>query len=101
MEDFIVAPIVLTVGLAIHFVVLRGFEPGEQRLLNASFIAHIFSAFAQILVYAYYYEGGDMMNYRDLGIPVAEAMRYDFDGVFPETVKMLFQRADAHLPFET
>ena len=101
MEDFIVAPIVLTVGLAIHFVVLRGFEPGEQRLLNASFIAHIFSAFAQILVYAYYYEGGDMMNYRDLGIPVAEALRYDFEGIFPETVKMLLQRVDAHLPFET
>ncbi len=101
MEDFIVAPMVIVVGIGLHFVLTRKFTVAEGQVLNLSFFAHIASAFAQILIYQYYYGSGDMMAYRDFGIPIAEALRGNFDFIFPETVKVLFQSPDARLPFET
>ena len=101
MEDLIVAPIVLLVGFGIHFIAVRNFTAVEGRLLNRSFLAHVFSGFAQIFVYVYYYGSGDMTAYRDFGIPIADALRYDFNGIFPGTVQLLIQSKDMNLPFES
>lgn len=102
MEDFLIGPLVLVVSIAIHLAVSRGFDPREVRLLNFSFAAHMLSGIAQILIYTIYYGSGDMTAYRDFSIPIAEALRYDFEGIFPGTVTLLFQRADiTTLPFET
>lgn len=102
MEDLLIGPLVLLAGIGIHLAVSRSFDPREARLLNFSFAAHMVSGVAQILVYSLYYGSGDMTAYRDFSIPIAEALRYDFEGIFPGTVTLLFQRADiTTLPFET
>lgn len=101
MEDLIFAPLVLIIGFAIHQVVLRRHPRSfEQRLLNRSFGAHMAAAIGLILVYTFYYPGGDMTGYHQIGVPIAEALRYDFSGVFPE-VWSLFLHGEFRLPLES
>jgi hypothetical protein len=106
VEDLIFTILVLGLGLGIHQVVLRAHsESFEHRLLNRSFLAHVASAFALILVYRYYYanaegEGtGDLNMYHRYGVPIADALRYDFESVFPE-VWALFTHGDYQLPLD-
>lgn len=106
MEDLIFTTLVLGLGFGIHQVVLRAHSKSfEQRLLNRSFLAHVASGFALILVYRYYYadaEGqgtGDLNQYHRFGVPIAEALRYDFASVFPETWA-LFTHGEYRLPIE-
>jgi|APLak6261679142_1056127.scaffolds.fasta_scaffold00098_25 hypothetical protein len=100
MEDLIFAPLVLAVGFGIHQVVLRQHPRSfEQRLLNRSFLAHMAAAIGLILVYTFYYPGGDMTAYRQFGVPITDALRYDFGEVAPE-VWALFVHGDYRLPLE-
>ncbi len=100
MEDLIFAPLVLLIGFGIHQVVLRQHPaPFEQRLLNRSFLAHMAAGVGLLLVYTYYYSGGDMISYHRFGIPITEALRYDFGEVFPELWE-LFVHGDYRLPLE-
>lgn len=100
MDDLIFAPLVLLIGFGIHQVVLRRHElPFERRLLNRSFAAHMAATVGLILVYTFYYPGGDMTAYWSYGVPIADALRYDFGEVFPETVS-LFVHGDYRLPLD-
>jgi len=101
MEDLIFTLLVLTVGVGIHQVVLRLHHAAfERRYLNYSFAAHVAAAISLVLVYRYYYtEGGDMIAYHFYGVPIADALRYDFGSIAPEVAKMALH-ADNSLPFE-
>lgn len=100
MEDLIFAPLVLLIGFGIHQVVLRRHElPFERRLLNRSFAAHMAATVGLILVYTFYYPGGDMISYWSFGVPIADALRYDFEEVFPQTLS-LFLHGDFRLPLD-
>lgn len=101
MEDLIFAPLVLGIGFGIHQVVLRQHPRSfEQRLLNRSFLAHMAAGVGLVLVYTYYYAGnGDMISYHQYGVPITDALRYDFGEVFPE-VWALFVHDDYRLPLE-
>lgn len=100
MNDLIFAPLVLLIGFGIHQVVLRRHElPFERRLLNRSFALHMAAGVGLIVVYTYYYRGGDMTSYWRLGVPIADALRYDFSEVFPETAS-LFLHGEFRLPLE-
>lgn len=101
MEDLIFAPLVLLIGFGIHQVVVRRSQlPFERKLLNRSFALHMASTIGLILVYTYYYGGGDMTAYWAFGVPIAEALRYDFGVVFPETVSLFFH-GDFRLPIDS
>lgn len=98
MEDVIFTLLVLAVGVGVHQVVLQRHPRAfEQRLLTWSFVAHLAAAFGIVLVYKYYYGYGDMLSYYFSGVPAADALRYDFTGLFPEVVNLLFQR-ESFLP---
>lgn len=100
MEDLIFAPLVLAIGFGIHQVLLRQHtKPFEQRLLNRSFVFHMAAGIALILVFTYYYPGGDMTSYHAYGVPMADALRYDFESVAPE-MWQLFIQGDYRLPLE-
>jgi hypothetical protein len=100
MEDLIFAPMVLLIGFGIHQVVLRQHPLAfEQRLLNRSFLAHMAAGVGLLLVYTYYYSGGDMISYHRYGVPITEALRHDFTGVFPE-VWQLFVHGEYRFPLE-
>lgn len=106
MEDLIFTTLVLMLGVGIHRVVLNAHPLGfEQRLLNRSFLAHIAAAFALIFVYRFYYVGslgegtGDLNMYHRFGVPISDALGYDFTEVFPELVA-LFTHGDYRLPIE-
>lgn len=100
MEDLIFAPVVLIIGVGIHQVVLRQHPQSfEQRLLNRSFLAHMAAAIGLLLVYKHYYAGGDMLSYHRYGVPITEALRYDFGEVFPE-VWALLVHGEYRLPLE-
>lgn len=101
MEDLIFTLLVLMVGVGIHQAVLRAHSASfERRFLNYSFAAHIAASVGLILVYKYYYtEGGDMIAYHYYGVPIADALRYDFAAIGPEVLK-LGVHADNSLPFE-
>ncbi|MDP3238413.1 MAG: hypothetical protein Q8N26_36805 [Myxococcales bacterium] len=100
MEDFIFTPIVLAVGLAIHAVVLRFHDREEGRVLTLSFAFHVAASIGLILIYTLYYtEGGDMISYHRFSVPIAGALRYDFESIAPEVLNLLFQR-EQHLPYE-
>lgn len=98
MEDFIFTPIVLAVGFAIHAVVLRLHRPDEARVLSTSFALHVVACIGLTLVYQYYYGSGDLLNYHRLSVPIAEAMRFDFENIGVEVTRMLFQQ-EHRLPF--
>lgn len=100
VEDALFSLLVLMVGVGIHQVVLRGHSKAfEERLLTRSFVAHICAGIGLNLVYTYYYGGGDMFLYHQLGVPLADALRYDFVGVFPELTNLFLHR-DFSLPLE-
>lgn len=100
MEDFIFTPIVLAVGLAIHAVVLRFHDREEGRVLTLSFAFHVAASIGLILIYTLYYtEGGDMISYHRYSVPIAEALRFDFESIAPEVLNLLFQR-EQRLPYE-
>jgi hypothetical protein len=99
MEDIAFSALIVLVGLAVHQGVSRGRESGERLLLTIGFFAHVVAGVAQVLVYRYYYAGGDILAYQFFGVPIAEAMRSDFASIFPETVKVFFHSNDAHLPY--
>lgn len=101
MEDVIFTLLVLAVGVGIHQVVLRMHPASfEKRFLTFSFAAHVAAAIGLVLVYRYYYtEGGDMIAYHYFGVPIADALRYDFGAIAPEVMK-LGLHADNSLPFD-
>jgi len=99
MEDVIFTSLVLAVGVVILIVVRRLSAPAEINLITAGWAAHVFAGFAQILVYRYYYEGGDLTTYFMFGVPGAEALSQDFGNIAPELVKAFFQQ-EFRLPFE-
>ncbi len=100
MEDFIFTPIVLAVGLAIHAVVLRFHDREEGRVLTLSFAFHVAAAIGLILIYTLYYtEGGDMISYHQFSVPIAAALRFDFESIAPEVLNLLFQR-EQRLPYD-
>lgn len=88
----------LAVGLAIHGVVLRFHSRDEGRVLTLSFAFHVVACIGLNLVYQYYYGGGDLLTYHRLAVPIAEAMRFDFEGITPEVLGMLLQQ-EHRLPF--
>lgn len=100
MEDFIFTPIVLAVGLAIHAVVLRFHDREEGRVLTLSFAFHVAASIGLILIYTLYYtEGGDMISYHQFSVPIAAALRFDFESIAPEVLNLLFQR-EHRLPYD-
>jgi hypothetical protein len=100
MDDLVFTSLVLIVGGLVHGAVLKRHEPKEGRLLTFGFVAHVGSGLAQILLYRFYYAGGDMTAYFDFGVPIAEALREDFGPLFPLTVEVFFHE-ESRLPFET
>ncbi|MFT3714288.1 MAG: hypothetical protein QM817_42040 [Archangium sp.] len=106
MEELIFSVLVLALGVGVHQVAMRFHtEKFEHQLLTRSFLAHLAAAFGLILVYRYYYVDpsgagtGDLNMYHQFGVPIAEALRYDFGSVAPE-VWALFTHGDYHLPIE-
>ena len=100
MEDFIFAPLVLTVGLGIHAAVLRQHSSAEGRLLTASFSMHIAAGLGQVLLTRYYFVGGDMFGYFETGVPMADALRSDFAFFAPAIVEGFFQAEELSAPIE-
>ncbi len=98
MEDFIYPLILLMFATVLHAVIRNRHERDEVPLLDVSFMAHCFSAFAQIWMYTYWYGGGDALAYHHFGLPIAEALRADFSLFFGDTVDVFFHR-DSRLPF--
>jgi hypothetical protein len=99
MNEVIFTTIVLTVGLMVHFAILKQHVRWEGQLLTLSFFAHIVSGFVQIYLYGSYYSGGDMLSYYTAGVPLSEALRSDFQGVFPLTVEAFFH-VETQLPYD-
>lgn len=101
MEDLIFTPLVIGFGLMLHQLVLR-IHTGEQaRWLSLSFIGHVVSAVAQVLLVLYYFPGGgDMLTYFQTGVPAAELLRHDFATFAPELAKAFLHIKDVHLPIE-
>lgn len=99
MEDLIYPLILLLGATGIHAVIRNRHEREEVPLLDVSFAAHCFSAFAQIWMYTYWYGGGDALAYHHFGLPIAEALRADFGLFFGDTVDVFFHR-DSRLPFD-
>ncbi len=101
LEDLIFTPLVLLLGLGIHQVVLRQHAARfEHRLLNRSFALHMAAGLGLIVVYEIVYGGGaDMEMYWVVGVPISDALHYDFAGVFPEVMSLLFH-GEFKLPFE-
>lgn len=100
MEDLIFGPLVVLLAATAHASVRRSVAFWEQRILDISFVAHISSAVVLVLLYTFYYtEGGDVTSYHHYGVPVAEALKNDFETIFPETVNVFLHRPHA-LPLE-
>jgi hypothetical protein len=95
MSDVLFTLLVVMLGIMVHTALLRRNTDSERRLMNFSFGAHLLSGVAQILLYVYYYGGGDMTAYYEFGVPIAQLLRHDFATFFPETVS-----AFLHQPFE-
>jgi hypothetical protein len=91
MEDFIFAPIVLMVGIGVHAAVLRQHTAREGKLLTLSFAMHLASAVGQVLLTQYYFKGGDMFGYFEWGVPMADALRSDFELFAPSLVQAFFR----------
>jgi hypothetical protein len=100
VEDLVFAPIVFAFGYALHQVILKHHpQPFERKLLTRSFIAHLAAGIGLILVYSFYYEGGDIMAYHLFGLPISDAIGSDPTLVLPE-VWNLFVHQEYRLPIE-
>lgn len=100
MENIIFSTLVLGFGIAVHRVVLLNHDTRfERALLNRSFGAHLAAGVLLLILYNFYFAGGDLNAYYYFGAPIADALRSDFGSVFPH-VWALFVHADYQGPFE-
>lgn len=98
MEEVVFTCLVLAVGTALHVALRRNHEPAEWRLLDAGFAAHVVGGIVHVLIYRFYYGGGDETSYHSWGAAVAEGLRTDMGTIFPETLSVALH-AEHHLPF--
>lgn len=99
MEEFIFTAFVLAFGVGVHLAVRRLHSVAEGRLLDLGLIVHVVAGFAQILIYRYYYAGGDELAYHLFASRVADGLRYDFANIFPQTIDVALHR-EHHIPFD-
>jgi hypothetical protein len=76
--------LVSLIGLALTAGAIRPYGKRERGLIFASYAAHVFSAFAQVLITSEYYSGGDMTIYFDTGALIADVVTYDPGRFLPE-----------------
>ncbi|HEX4336103.1 MAG TPA: hypothetical protein VH062_09335 [Polyangiaceae bacterium] len=93
MIEIVPISLVCILGFALATVISKQFEKDLERLIFASFFAHIFSAFGQVWLMRYFYGSGDILGYTAMGEALSAALRVDFYEFFPEVLKML-----VHLP---
>jgi hypothetical protein len=99
LEDVITTGAVLIVASAVLAAISRRVENEERRLLLFGFLAHVGAVFVQVWVIEQVYGGGDIDGYYRSGVELANALRNDFEFIFPEMVKVFFHDTEANLPF--
>jgi hypothetical protein len=82
--------LVIVIGSVLAALQASRFESWETRLLGLSFVAHIISAFVQVILTRAVYGGGDLFNYAAMGETLAMVLRIDFGEFAPEVIRMLF-----------
>jgi hypothetical protein len=97
MQDVLSGIVVAVAGSSLLLLLLTRFASEERLLLLAAYAAHIFAAFAQVLVQSNVYGSGDIFGYAGRGEELAAALRLDFQNISVEMFKLLLQQ-DAHLP---
>lgn len=99
LEDVITTGAVLIVASAVLAAISRRRDADERRLLLSGFLAHVGAVFVQVWVIEKVYGGGDIDGYYRSGVELANALRNDFEFIFPEMVKFFFHDTEANLPF--
>jgi hypothetical protein len=99
LEDVITTGAVLIVASAVFAGISRRMEAAARRLVLFGFVAHVGAVFVQIWVIEQVYGGGDIDGYYRSGVELANALRNDFDFIFPEMVRLFFHDPEANLPF--
>jgi hypothetical protein len=97
MQDILSGIIVAVAGSSFLLILLAKFAAEERLLLVSAYAAHIFAAFAQVLVQSNVYGSGDIFGYAGRGEELAAALRLDFQNISVEMFKLLLQQ-EAHLP---
>lgn len=98
-EDVVTTGAVLVVASAIFAAISRRLDLAERRLVLFGFIAHVAGVFIQVWVTEQVYGGGDIVGYYRSGVELANALRNDFEFIFPEAVKLFLHDPDVQLPF--
>lgn len=99
LQDVVATFAVCIVAAALFAGVTRRTDAAERRLMLAAFVAHVGGVFVQVWVIEVVYGGGDIDGYFRSGVELANALRLDFEQIFPETIKLFFHDDDAQLPF--
>lgn len=92
MNDFVVSFVMFLIGFFVFFLLVRRSNGWEVKLLGMSFLAHLISAFAMILLTIYYFGGGDMLSYHNNGVIYADLLTQDFRGYAPDLLRYALRR---------
>lgn len=99
LDDVVATMVVLVLGVVGLVALLRRLNDGDKRIVVVAFIGHVVAVFLQIFIIQYVYGGGDLDGYYRSGVELANALRTDFEFIFPEAVRFFFHDAETNIPF--
>lgn len=99
LDDVVATMVVLVLGVVGLTALLRRLADGDKRIVVAAFVAHVIAVFVQLFIIQNVYGGGDLDGYYRSGVELANALRADFEFIFPEALRFFFHDLEANLPF--
>lgn len=99
LDEVVATMAVLVLGVVGLAALLRRLDGGDKRIVVVAFIGHVVAVFLQIFIIEYVYGGGDLEGYYRSGVELANALRTDFEFIFPEAVRFFFHETDTNIPF--
>lgn len=99
LDDVVATMVVLVLGVVGLAALLRRLDEGDKRVVVVAFVGHVVAVFLQIFIIQYVYGGGDLDGYYRSGVELANALRTDFEFIFPEAVRFFFHDAETNIPF--
>ena len=99
MNEILATFFVVILGAMAVAVTGRSFGKREQQFVWLAFLAHVVSAFAQVLLTKYVLGGGDMFMYYRNGLRLAELLGSDFWLYGERIIGLIAQDENVILPF--
>ncbi len=97
MIELVVTFAVFIAGAIVLASLQQRFDSTERKFIWAAFFAHVFGAMAQVWITKYFYGGGDLLNYYNVGVRLADWVAMEPAPHLIELFKLILQ-LESYIP---